>query len=411
MKNIKNNDSNSNKKLKLVLSYLVNVVDRLSSVYNLSFEDACKAVEDLNLIDLYKGAYDFLLHENIMTWVDLAYKLYTLNKIQKPDDKVKLKFTGNDSSVDDNNTADTVFNDCKPIVLDSKVKIIMENAAPKHVDKNDRLQEGVDALNDFKLSSQEMKDNFNKLFDEQKEKLLHYKPEIWYKVYNKQPTTKNTIAGDIVFYDNQIWFNTGNIVAPMQYTCLEDWVDPDGTIRNTKKESDDTNMDNYIMINGTKIELTEEQIKQISDIASTCASEYKNEDKSPFNDRPKVNDSFYYITSDGVKKDIKDEYNAKMITVANSFNDEAFANQLCLHELLNRKLLKYAWDNEAEDCEWNGENCHWRIYHNEESNEFAVRGVFVCKEFHNYFSKQEVAKQAIQDVVEPFIKKYPNFKW
>lgn len=172
------NNENSNKKLKLVLSYLVNVVDRLSSVYNLSFEDACKAVEDLDLINLYKGAYEFILHENIMTWVDLAYKQYTLNKIQKPDDKVKLKFTGNDSSIDDNDTADIVFNDCKPIVLDNKVKIIMENAAPKHVDKNDRLQEGVDALNDFKLSSQEMKDNFNKLFDEQKEKLLHYKPEI-----------------------------------------------------------------------------------------------------------------------------------------------------------------------------------------------------------------------------------------
>lgn len=407
------NNENSNKKLKLVLSYLVNVVDRLSSVYNLSFEDACKAVEDLDLINLYKGAYEFILHENIMTWVDLAYKQYTLNKIQKPDDKVKLKFTGNDSSIDDNDTADIVFNDCKPIVLDNKVKIIMENAAPKHVDKNDRLQEGVDALNDFKLSSQEMKDNFNKLFDEQKEKLLHYKPEIWYKVYNKQPTTKNTIAGDIVFYDNQIWFNTGNIVAPMQYAGLEDWVDPDGTIRNTKKESDDTNMDNYIMINGTKIELTEEQIKQISDIASTCASEYKNENESPFNDRPKVNDSFYYITSDGVKKDIKDEYNAKMITVANSFNDEAFANQVMLHQQLYRKLLKYAYDNNAEDREWDkaNVNSHYFIYFDSTKSHFIVGDNHYCHSQSIYFSSENVAKQAIQDVVEPFLAEHPEFIW
>lgn len=407
------NNENSNKKLKLVLSYLVNVVDRLSSVYNLSFEDACKAVEDLDLINLYKGAYEFILHENIMTWVDLAYKQYTLNKIQKPDDKVKLKFTGNDSSIDDNDTADIVFNDCKPIVLDNKVKIIMENAAPKHVDKNDRLQEGVDALNDFKLSSQEMKDNFNKLFDEQKERLLHYKPEIWYKVYNKQPTTKNTIAGDIVFYDNQIWFNTGNIVAPMQYAGLEDWVDPDGTIRNTKKESDDTNMDNYIMINGTKIELTEEQIKQISDIASTCTSECKNKNESPFNDRPKVNDSFYYITSDGVKKDIKDEYNAKMITVANSFNDEAFAKQVYLHELLNRKLLKYAYDNNAEDREWDkaSVNSHYFIYFDSAKGHFVVGDNHYCHSQSIYFSSENVAKQAIQDVVEPFLAEHPEFIW
>lgn len=407
------NNENSNKKLKLVLSYLVNVVDRLSSVYNLSFEDACKAVEDLDLINLYKGAYEFILHENIMTWVDLAYRRYTRNKIQKPDGKVKLKFTGNDSSIDDNDTADIVFNDCKPIILDNKVKIIMENAAPKHVDKNDRLQEGVDALNDFKLSSQEMKDNFNKLFDEQKEKLLHYKPEIWYKVYNKQPTTKNTIAGDIVFYDNQIWFNTGNIVAPMQYADLEDWVDPDGTIRNTKKESDDTNMDNYIMINGTKIELTEEQIKQISDIASTCASEYKNENESPFNDRPKVNDSFYYITSDGVKKDIKDEYNAKMITVANSFNDEAFANQLCLHELLNRKLMKYAYDNAAKDVVWNNYNYHFYIYLDYRvTNKLTVgRDIYYKNQGKVYFSNSKIAWQAIEDVIKPFMKLNPDFVW
>lgn len=49
-----------------------------------------------------------------------------------------------------------------------------------------------------------MKDHIEKIFEGQKEKLLHYKPEIWCKVYSKQPTTKYTIAGDIVFYYNQI---------------------------------------------------------------------------------------------------------------------------------------------------------------------------------------------------------------
>lgn len=407
------NNENSNKKLKLVLSYLVNVVDRLSSVYDLSFEDACKAVEDLDLINLYKGAYEFILHENIMTWVDLAYKRYTRNKIQKPDDKVKLKFTGNDSSIDDNDTADTMLNDCKPIVLDNKVKIIMENAAPKHLDKNDRLQEGVDTLKNFKLSKQKVKDSLSKILEEQKERLLHYKPEIWYKVYHVQPTTKNTIAGDIVLYDNQMYVNTGNIVAPMQYADLEDWVDPDGTIRNIKKEYNNTNMENYIMINGIKIELTEEQIKQISDIASTYASEYKNENKSPFNDRPKVNDSFYYITSDGVKKYIKDEYNAKMITVANSFNDEAFANQLCLHELLNRKLMKYAYDNGAQDVVWNNDNDHFYIYLDcRVTNKFNVgRDIYYKNQGKVYFSNSKIAMQAIEDVIKPFMKLNPDFVW
>lgn len=315
------NNENSNKKLKLVLSYLVNVVDRLSSVYDLSFEDACKAVEDLDLINLYKGAYEFILHENIMTWVDLAYKQYTRNKSQKP--------------------------------------------------------------------------------------------EIWYKISHVQPTTKNTIAGDIVLYDNQIWFNTGNIVAPMLYADLEDWVDPDGTIRNTKKESNDTNMENYIMINGTKIELTEEQIKQISDIANTCTSECKNENKNPFNDRPKVNDSFYYITSDGVRLDDDDDYNANMITAANSFNDEDFANQIYLHELLNRKLMKYAYDSGAEDVACDDYNDHFYIYLDCHVPNKLTIGRNTCHKNQGtvYFSNPKIAAQAIENVVKPFMKLNPDFVW
>lgn len=402
------NNKNSNKKLKLVLSYLVHVVDRLSSVYNLSFEDACKAVEDLDLINLYKYDYDFILHENIMTWVDLAYKQYTRNKLQKSDDKVKLKFTSNDSYIDDNDTADNVFNDCKPIVLDNKVKIIMENAVPKHVDKNDRLQAGIDALKDFKLSSQEMKDNFNKLFDEQKEKLLHYKPEIWYKVYNKQPTTKNTIAGDIVLYDNQIWFNTGNIVVPMQYAGLEDWVDPDGTIRNTKKESDDTNMDNYIMINGKKLELTEEQLKQLG-------IEVDEKRNSPF-DRVSRSESYYFIhSSDNVNCAIEDcpEVDHHYFDNANYFNDTDFANQVMLHQQLYRKLLKYAYDNNAEDREWDkaNVNSHYFIYFDSAKGHFVVGDNHYCHSQSIYFSSENVAKQAIQDVVEPFLAEHPEFIW
>ena len=28
-----------------------------------------------------------------------------------------------------------------------------------------------------------------------------------------------------------------------------------------------------------------------------------------------------------------------------------------------------------------------------------------------YFSSRKVAEKAIKDVIEPFMKKYPNFKW
>lgn len=58
-------------------------------------------------------------------------------------------------SIRDNGTINTMFDNCKPIVLDDKVKLIMENVEPKHVESNDRLQEGLNALNNFKLSKSE----------------------------------------------------------------------------------------------------------------------------------------------------------------------------------------------------------------------------------------------------------------
>ena len=195
-------------------------------------------------------------------------------------------------------------------------------------------------------------------------------------------------------------------------------------------------MENYIVINGKKTELTEEALDALRtfDRFAQMAKEqfgltitqkeptgetFKtlfgvdfsdcSERKNPFNSKLEDSEEYFIIDSGGVKPFLHNYYDvdvtdSQRLNNINSFNDKDFAYQIYLHELLERKLLKYAWDNEAEDCEWNGENCHWRIYHNEESNEFAVRGVFVCKEFHNYFSKQEVAKQAIRDVVEPFIK-------
>lgn len=202
-------------------------------------------------------------------------------------------------------------------------------------------------------------------------------------------------------------------------------------------------MENYIVINGKKAELTEEALDILRTFdrfvkiakeqfgltitpKETAGETFKtlfgvdfsdcSERKNPFNSKLEDGEEYFIIDLGGVKPFLHNYYDvdvtdSQRLNNINSFNDKDFAYQIYLHELLNRKLLKYAWDNEAEDCEWNGENCHWRIYHNEESNEFAVRGAFVCKEFHNYFSKQEVAKQAIRDVVEPFIKKYPNFKW
>lgn len=173
-------------------------------------------------------------------------------------------------------------------------------------------------------------------------------------------------------------------------------------------------MDNYIVINGKKIELTEEQLK-------TLGIEVEKKRNNPFNNKIDIYEDmpYYMIDHTDIEEGVITEYSEgsdfdkTAVIRANSFNDKAFANQIYLHELLNRKLLKYAWDNEAEDVEWEeeGANPHYYIYFDSTKGHFVVGANHYCHSQNIYFSKQEVAKQAIEDVVKPFMKEYPEFVW
>ena len=96
---------------------------------------------------------------------------------------------------------------------------------------------------------------------------------------------------------------------------------------------------------------------------------------------------------------------------SNYFNDKNFANQVALHQLLYHKLLKFAYENNCEDVEWNGRNCHWRVYYSPDDLKYCIAG-FVSHKFDSvWFSSEEGAKRAIKEVVEPFIKEHPEFVW
>ena len=199
-------------------------------------------------------------------------------------------------------------------------------------------------------------------------------------------------------------------------------------------------MDNYIVIKGKKAELTEEQLNYLcmfnrfTQMAKeqfgltitqkeTAGETFKtlfgidfsdcSERKNPFNSELN-NGDIYFVIKDRVETTYyvkpTDEHR---LNGANSFNDKDFANQVYLHELLNRKLLKYAWDNEAEDVEWNedGANVHYNIYFDSTKGHFVVEANHYCHSQNTYFSKKDVAEQAIKDVIEPFMKEHPEFVW
>lgn len=162
-------------------------------------------------------------------------------------------------------------------------------------------------------------------------------------------------------------------------------------------------MENYIVINGKKAELTEAQLKALG---------IEPKRKNPF-DRVGKDEVYFCISDMQVTPSYELNYmaNADHLFGLNYFNDEDFANQLLLHELLNRKLLKYAWDNEAEDGEWDGDRGHYYIYRQVVCRCFDVSSAVNFKRQEVYFSKREIAKQAIEDVVRPFMAEHPEFVW
>ena len=162
-----------------------------------------------------------------------------------------------------------------------------------------------------------------------------------------------------------------------------------------------------LIIDGKEVKPTEEQLKQLG-------IELEGKRKNPF-ERVGSDDKYYYaIVSDDVLRrvDINDKTDRRLYNAINYFNDKTFAEQVALHQLLYRKLLKFSYDNGYEDTEeWNGGNEHWAIRYNSYRNEFRLYYQDGYKAHEVYFSSEEGAKRAIKEVVEPFMKEHPEFVW
>lgn len=162
--------------------------------------------------------------------------------------------------------------------------------------------------------------------------------------------------------------------------------------------------ENYIVINGKKSKLTEEQMKALGIKLR----------KNPFERVGKLEMYCYIDFFDEVHciADDADQCDDMSFGRSNYFNDETFAKQVALHQLLYRKLLKFAYDNEYEDNqEWNGENPHWCIYYDNSHKKFDTTWQDLVQYSHVYFSTREGAEHAIKEVVKPFIKEHPEFVW
>ena len=166
--------------------------------------------------------------------------------------------------------------------------------------------------------------------------------------------------------------------------------------------------ENYIVINGKKIDLTEEQVKSLGIKLR----------KNPFERVTELEERCYINSFNEVQRipddmdQITDKLNDMLFGCSNYFNDDSFANQIALHQLLYRKLLKFAYDNKYEDTEkWNGNNLHFCIIYDSIHDKYDTSYTSSYKQSSVYFSSEEGAERAIREVVEPFVKEHPDFVW
>lgn len=164
--------------------------------------------------------------------------------------------------------------------------------------------------------------------------------------------------------------------------------------------------ENYIVINGKKAELTKEQLKVLG-------IEPEKKRKNPF-DRVHVNDEYFAMGHYELATlhEANDWCDDSIFEAVNYFNNKAFAKQVALRQLLYRKLLKFAYDNECEDmAEWNENNTHWLVIYDTHYNTLIPYWQKIFKAQEVYFSTKEGADRAIKEVVEPFMKEHPDFVW
>lgn len=164
--------------------------------------------------------------------------------------------------------------------------------------------------------------------------------------------------------------------------------------------------ENYIMLNGKRVDLTDEQLEKLG----------LKVNKDCFN-RSSVKEEYFFIDTFGK---VSYDYNDSPVgtdrvrhKVANYCTNKSIMKQRALHETLDRLLWRFSVQNGGDKIDWSNHNtdkCCLYFSHKEktiviENNNYLQN--IGC----TYFNTREVAERAINEIVIPFIKEHPEFVW
>lgn len=162
-------------------------------------------------------------------------------------------------------------------------------------------------------------------------------------------------------------------------------------------------MENYIVINGKKAELTEEQIEKLG----------IKVEKDIFQRGEYV--KYFFIDYDGTVESDTDEgssVDTDYFKIANYCTDKTLMEQRALHETLNRLLWRYSMQHGGDKLRI-GSGQRFCIYFDVLNNEWSTSQVCVAYVYPGeiYFPTKEIANNAIEEIVKPFMKQHPEFAW
>ena len=217
-------------------------------------------------------------------------------------------------------------------------------------------------------------------------------------------------CGNIFMMGDRIWKYRGDKFCSEDCARKAEYLGKQGKWKNDidKKEKENKEMKEIkLTIDGKEVQLTEEQLRLLG-----IGTEEKR--KSSF-DRVTKGEPYCYIDAfDRIQTfaDNREDADNTLFEASNYFNDKTTAQQVRLHQLLYRKLLKFAYEHGYEDTtEWNSNNPHWCISYSAILCEFRVDVWYGVKFPWVWFSSPEGANRAIEEVLKPFVRKHPEFEW
>ena len=166
-------------------------------------------------------------------------------------------------------------------------------------------------------------------------------------------------------------------------------------------------MENYIVINGKKAELTPEQLKALG---------IEVEKPNPFARELHEGEVIYCISECGY---LGTNYNENSVhsdmiyAVANYCKDRNLMQQRAYYETLNRLLWRYSIEHDGDKIDWSSgiRQRKYTILRSFDANKFEVSWIYTCANiFTPYFISKGVAEAAIKEIINPFMEAHPDFK-